>query len=347
MLNSPLDFEKPIADLDEDIAALKRLANDPNARQDALARGIDLAAEIPKVEQRRTEMVRQIFSNLTPWNEVQIARHPQRPYTLDFIKLICDDFFELHGDRVNADDAAIVGGLARFRGESVVVLGHQKGRDLKERTLRNFGSARPAGFRKALRLMKLAEKFNKPILVFVDTMAAMADPMAEEEGISRAIAYNLQEMVMLRVPIVVAVTGEGGSGGALGIAVGDRVMMLEHAVYSVIPPEGCAAILTAFGKDKSRAAEAADALKLTARHALELGVVDEILPEPLGGAHHNAAEAAATLKQAIGRHLSALGKLSADELVRLRYEKYRRMGAWYDASALIKEQLAVEPTSGA
>jgi acetyl-CoA carboxylase carboxyl transferase subunit alpha len=346
MLNNPLEFEKPIADLDDYVAELKRLANDPNARQDAQTRGIDIEGEITKLEQRRTEMMRQIFANLTPWNEVQIARHPQRPYTLDFIKLICDDFFELHGDRINADDAAIVGGLARFNGEPVVVMGHQKGRDLKERALRNFGSARPSGFRKALRLMKMAEKFNKPILAFVDTTAAMSDPMAEEEGISRAIAYNLQEMVMLRVPIVVAVTGEGGSGGALGIAVGDRVVMLEHAVYSVIPPESCAAILTAFGRDKARAAEAADALKLTARHALELGVVDEVLREPLGGAHHDAPGTAAILKLALARHLSALGKLTSDELVRMRYEKFRKMGVWYDAAALIQEQLAVEPTPG-
>jgi len=347
MLNNPLEFEKPIADLDDYVAELKRLANDPNARQDAVGRGIDIEGEIAKLEQRRTEMMRQIFANLTPWNEVQIARHPQRPYTLDYIKLIFDDFMELHGDRINADDAAIVGGLARFYGESVMVVGHQKGREIKERALRNNGSARPAGFRKALRLMKLAEKFNKPIFAFIDTTAAMSDPMAEEEGISRAIAYNLQEMVMLRVPIVVVVTGEGGSGGALGIAVGDRILMLEHAVYSVIPPESCAAILTAFGRDKARAAEAADALKLTARHALELGVVDEVLREPLGGAHLNAAETAATVKQAMARHMSALGKLAPDALVQLRYEKFRNMGAWYDATALIKTQLAAEPTSGA
>jgi acetyl-CoA carboxylase carboxyl transferase subunit alpha len=346
MLNNPLDFEKPLAEVDEDIAQLKLILNNPHGREDALTRGIDLEAEIAGFEQKREEMMRRIFANLSPWNEVQIARHPSRPYTLDFIKLICDDFMELHGDRINSDDAAIVGGLAHFRGEAVVVVGHQKGRDLKERSLRNFGSARPSGFRKALRLMQLAEKFNKPILVFVDTMAAMADPMAEEEGISRAIAVNLMEMVMLRVPIVVAVTGEGGSGGALGIAVGDRVVMLEHAVYSVIPPESCAAILTAFGRDKARAAEAADALKLTARNALELGVVDEMLPEPLGGAHHNPAETAAALKQAIGRHLTALGKLTPDELVQLRYQKYRNMGAWYDAAAILNEQLAVEPTSG-
>jgi acetyl-CoA carboxylase carboxyl transferase subunit alpha len=347
MLNNPLEFEKPIADLDDYVAELKRLASDPNARQDAQIRGIDIDEEIAKLEQRRTEMMRHIFSNLTPWNEVQIARYPQRPYTLDYIRLMCDDFMELHGDRINADDAAIVGGLARFYGEPVVVIGHQKAREIKERAMRNNGSARPSGFRKALRLMKLAEKFNKPIIAFIDTTAAMSDAMAEEEGVSRAIAYNLQEMVMLQVPIIVAVTGEGGSGGALGIAVGDRIVMLEHAVYSVIPPESCAAILTAFGRDKARAAEAADALKLTARHALELGVVDEVLPEPLGGAHRNPAEAAATLKLALARHLSALGKFTPDELVRQRYEKFRKMGAWYDAAALIQQELVVEPTSGA
>ena len=210
----------------------------------------------------------------------------------------------------------------------MVVLGHQKGRDLKERQQRNFGSARPAGFRKALRLMKMAEKFNKPLIVFVDTPAAEANLMAEEEGISATIAINLREMVGLRIPIVVAVIGEGGSGGALGIAVGDRILMLEHAVYSVIPPESCAAILW---NDRSRAPEAADALKLTARHALEFGIVDEILPEPLGGAHRNLPEMAATLKQGISRHLCAVGKMTPDELQCARYEKFRRIGEWEDA----------------
>ena len=327
-LNSPFDFEKPIADLDEKITELKRFATESGARSDAEARGIDIDAEIAKLETRREQAMRHIFSNLTPWNEVQMARHPQRPYTLDYINLLFEDFTELHGDRVNADDPAIVGGFARFHNESVVVLGHQKARDLKERQLRNFGSARPAGFRKALRLMKLADKFNKPLIVFVDTPAAEANLLAEEEGISATIAINLREMVGLRIPIVVAVIGEGGSGGALGIAVGDRILMLEHAVYSVIPPESCAAILW---NDRARASDAADALKLTARHALEFGIVDEIIAEPLGGAHRNLPEMAATLKQGISRNLSLLSKLSPDELQCARYEKFRRIGEWEDA----------------
>ena len=325
MLNNPLDFEKPIAELDALIAELKRIGHDPEARADARARNIDVQEEIAKVEALRTEKMRQIFANLSPWNEVQMARHKDRPYTLDYIRLLFDDFLELHGDRTNADDPALIGGLARFLGESVVVLGHQKGRDLKERQRRNFGSARPAGYRKALRLMQMAEKFNKPLIVFVDTPAAAPDLMAEEEGISRAIAVCLQEMALLRVPIVAAIIGEGGSGGAVGIAVGDRVLMLEHAIYSVIPPEGCAAILW---NDRNRAPEAAETLKLTARHAFDLGLIDEVLSEPLGGAHHDATGMAATLKQAIARHLSALGKLSPDELVQARYRKFREMGTW-------------------
>ena len=327
MLNNPFDFEKPIAELDDLIGELKKVAENPMAREEALAKGIDIEAEIAKVETLRLEKAQRTYATLTPWNEVQMARHKDRPYTLDYIRMLFDDFLELHGDRTNADDPAIVGGVARFRGESVVVMGHQKGRDIKERQLRNFGSARPAGFRKALRLMNMAQKFNKPLIVFVDTPAAEANLMAEEEGISETIAVCLREMVMLRIPIVVAVIGEGGSGGALGIAVGDRILMLEHSVYSVIPPEGCAAILW---NDRNRAAEAAEALKLTAKHALEFGLVDEVLPEPLGGAHRDPAATAATLKLAIARHLAALGKLSPDELVQARYLKFRNMGRWND-----------------
>ena len=328
MLNSPLDFEKPIAELDDLIAELKRVAHDPNAHAGAEAKQIDIAAEIAKMEASRAKVARQIYSGLTPWNEVQMARHKDRPYTLDYIRMLFDDFIELHGDRLNADDPAIVGGLATFRGESVMIIGHQKGRDLKERQLRNFGSARPAGFRKALRLMKMAEKFNLPLLCLVDTPAAEANLMAEEEGISLTIATCLREMVMLRVPIIVTIIGEGGSGGALGIAIGDRVLMLEHSVYSVIPPEGCAAILW---KDRNRAAEAAEALKLTAKHALEFGLVDEVLPEPLGGAQRDFNGIAATLKQALVKHLTSLGKLSPDALVQARYAKFRKMGFWTES----------------
>lgn len=332
MLNNPLDFEKDITELDALINELKQVSRDPNVRADAEQKGIDIEAKIAEVEVAREQKLRQIFADLTPWNQVQMARHQQRPYTLDYVRMICDDFFELSGDRINADDPAIVGGLARFQGEPVVVIGHQKGRDLKERQRRNFGSARPAGFRKALRLMKLAEKFNKPLLVFVDTPAAEANLLAEEEGISTTIAVNLREMVMLKVPIVVAVIGEGGSGGALGIAVGDRILMLEHAIYSVIPPEGCAAILW---KDRNRAADAAEALKLTSHHALEFGLIDEIIPEPLGGAHREPQEMAVTLKAALAHQLSLLGKLSPDELIQARYAKFMQMGRWQEPTAAL------------
>ncbi len=327
MSSNPLEYEKDIADLDQLIAELRQMARNPDVRADALARGIDIEAKIAEVEAQREDKLRIIFSAMTPWNEVQMARHKDRPYTLDFIRMIFDDFLELHGDRTNADDPAIVGGLASFDGLPVVVLGHQKGRDLKERQKRNFGSARPAGFRKALRLMKMAEKFRKPIVVFVDTPAAEANLMAEEEGISTTIAVCLREMVMLRVPVVVAVIGEGGSGGALGIAVGDRVLMLEHAVYSVIPPEGCAAILW---NDRNRASEAAAALKLTAKHALEFELVDEILPEPVGGAHRDPVATAMTMKAAIVEHLFNLQKLTEEQLLAARYEKFRNMGRWFD-----------------
>lgn len=327
MLSNPLDFEKEIAELDRFIDEAKQVARNSNERQGAQTQEIDADAEIVKLVAIREQLAQQIYSNLTPWNEVQMARHPERPYTLDYIGLLFDDFIELHGDRTNADDPAIVGGLARFRGESVVVMGHQKARDLKGRQFRNFGSARPAGFRKALRLMKLAEKFNKPLIVFVDTPAAEANLMAEEEGISETIAICLREMVMLRIPIVVSIIGEGGSGGALGIAVGDRVLMLEHAVYSVIPPEGCAAILW---NDRTRAADAAEALKLSARYAKQFGLVDEVLEEPLGGAHRDPNGMAALLKQAIVQNLALLGKLSPEELVQNRYEKFRNMGRWRD-----------------
>ena len=260
-----------------------------------------------------------------------MARHTDRPYTLDYIGMIFDDFVELHGDRTNADDPAIVGGTARFGSDAVVVMGHQKARDLKGRQMRNFGSARPAGFRKALRLMKLAEKFRKPLIVFVDTPAAEANLMAEEDGISETIALCLREMVLISVPIVVSVIGEGGSGGALGIAVGDRVLMLEHSVYSVIPPEGCAAILW---NDRNRAAEAAGALKLTAKHALDFGLVDEVLEEPLGGAQRDPTAMAGILKQAITRNLKDLKSLSTEGLLSNRYDRFRNMGRWAESETV-------------
>ena len=327
MLSNPLDFEKPIAELDALIDELKKVSRDENVRSANSQKGIDIEAEIVKVEGLRDEKMRQIYATLTPWNEVQVARHQDRPYTLDYINAIFTDFVELHGDRTNADDPAIVGGMARFNGESVVVLGHQKGRDLKSRQHRNFGSARPAGFRKAIRIMKLAEKFRKPLLVFIDTPAAEANLMAEEEGISRFIALSLKEMALLRTPIIITVIGEGGSGGALGIAVGDRIVMLEHAVYSVAPPEGCAAILW---KDRAAAPDAAAALKLTARHACEFELVDEVLPEPLGGAHRNPAAMAETLKSSLQSHLTTLRKFKPDALIEARYNKFRAMGRWLE-----------------
>jgi acetyl-CoA carboxylase carboxyl transferase subunit beta len=318
---SPLEFEKPIVELDNLILELKGLSEDPTVRKD----NPKIDKEIATVEKQRESMIRQVFANLTPWNEVQMARHVERPYTLDYISMMFDEFVELKGDRTNADDPAIVGGIARFGQESVFVLGHQKGRNLKERQLRNFGSARPAGFRKALRIMKMAERFQKPLLVFVDTPAAEANLPAEEEGISTIIAVCLREMIMIKSPILVAVIGEGGSGGALGIAVGDRVLMLEHAIYSVIPPEGCAAILW---NDRNRAAEAAEALKLTAKHACEFDLVDEVLPEPLGGAHRAPQAMAEVLRTAFEKHLPALKTLSHEDLLEQRYARFRRMGRW-------------------
>ncbi len=327
MLSNPLDFEKPIAELDDLIGELKKVGSDPAERQEAVANGIDIEAEIGRFEAKRELMARKIYSSLTPWNEVQMARHVDRPYTLDYIGMIFEDFLELHGDRNGADDPAIVGGVAKLGSQQVVVMGHQKGRDLKARQLRNFGSARPAGFRKALRLMKMAEKFHRPIVVFVDTPAAEANLLAEEDGISMSIAICLREMVTLTVPIIVAVIGEGGSGGALGIAVGDRVIMLEHSVYSVIPPEGCAAILW---NDRSRAADAAGALKLTSKHALEFGLVDEVLEEPLGGAHRDPVEMANRLKSAICGALGKLVSVDGETLTQGRYDRFRNMGQWIE-----------------
>ena len=314
-----LDFEKPIAELDVNIARLKHISEEE---------GVDRSAEIAALEEHRDRLITEIFANLTPWDKTLLARHPSRPYTLDYIRAVFDDFVELHGDRLFADDKAIIGGFGSLDGKSVMVIGQQKGRDLKERQFRNFGCAKPEGYRKALRLMKMAEKFGRPIISFVDTPAADCSFGSEERGISEAIARNMREMSLLRVPIIIAVTGEGGSGGALGIAVGDRILMQEHAIYSVIPPEGCAAILSEFQRDPRRAPEAAEAMKITAQHCLEYGVIDEIIPEPLGGAHRNYEIAAANVKAAITHSLSLLEKVSPDKLVEQRYQKFRRMGVF-------------------
>lgn len=314
-----LDFEKPIAQLDEQIAEIRRLT---------IERGEDRSADIAELEQSRDALIEEIFANLTAWDRVLLARHPRRPYTLDYVRTVFDDYVELHGDRLFADDHAMVGGLAVLEGRQVLFVGQQKGRDLKDRQYRNFGSAKPEGYRKALRLMKLAEKFRRPVICLIDTPAADCSIGAEERGISEAIARNLMEMSALRVPILAVVLGEGGSGGALGIAVADRVLMLENAIYSVIPPEGCAAILW---KDPSRFREMADALKITSQDALKLGVVDEVVPEPLGGAHRNTDLTARSVRSAILRHLSELEKLSVSRLLDRRYAKYRAMGQFSEA----------------
>lgn len=314
-----LDFEKPLAELDANIAELKRISE---------IEGVDRSKEIAELEEHRERLAQQIFSNLTPWDKTLIARHPNRPYTLDYVRAIFDEFVELHGDRLFADDNAIVGGIAFWDGKPIFVVGHQKGRDLKERQFRNFGSARPEGYRKALRLMKMAEKFGHPIIAFVDTPAADCSVGSEERGIAEAIARNMMEMAMLRTPIIVIVIGEGGSGGAIGLGVGNRVLMMEHAIYSVIPPEGCAAIIW---RDPAKGPEAAEALKLTAQHALEFGLIDEIIPEPLGGAHRNYEAATLAVREAIIRNLELLEKYTPDELPAQRYDKFRKMGIFATA----------------
>jgi acetyl-CoA carboxylase carboxyl transferase subunit alpha len=309
-----LDFEKPIKELEKKIEELKRFT---------LEKKIDLSSEIRRLEQKLQDLKLSTYSSLTSWQRVQIARHPQRPYTLDYIQMMMSDFVELHGDRSFSDDKAIIGGLAKIDGLKIMVLGHQKGRGTKENLLRNFGCAHPEGYRKALRLMQLAEKFNLPILVFIDTPGAYPGIGAEERGQAQAIALNLREMSQIKVPILVVIIGEGGSGGALGIGVGDRILILENAYYSVISPEGCAAILW---KDASKAAEAAEALKLTAQDLLELGIVDEIIKEPLGGAHVNPQETANNLKETILRHMQQILNLPIETLLKLRYDKFRRIG---------------------
>ena len=314
-----LDFEKSIAELDENLSKLRQVVADRANPQNTP----DLALQIADLEDHKSAVLASFFSDLSPWDKVLLARHVKRPYTLDYIGAIFEDWTELHGDRLFGDDGAIVAGLAKLDGLPVAVVGHQKGRDLKQRQYRNFGSARPEGFRKAGRIMALAAKFGLPVVTLVDTAAAAADIAADERGISESIAHSMFEMVTLPVPIVSIVIGEGGSGGALGVAVADRVLMLEHAVYSVIPPEGFAAILW---RDPERKDEAAKVLNLTAQRALELGVIDSIIDEPLGGAHRDYAEATANVKAALLSHLSPLLDIPVPALVAQRYEKFRRMG---------------------
>lgn len=309
-----LDFEKPIIELEEKINGLKELSS---------SKGVDLSNEIKNLEKKMEQVKRDIFKNLTAWQRVQLARHPLRPYTLDYINLIMTDFVELRGDRTFADDPAILGGLAKLDGIPVMVIGHQKGRDTRENITRNFGMAHPEGYRKARRLMEMAEKFKKPVISFLDTPAAYPGIGAEERGQALSIAQNLREMSMLKVPVIVVVIGEGGSGGALGIGIGDRVYMLEYATYSVCPPEACAAILW---KDRSKAAEAAKALALTSSDLLKLGIIDEIIPEPLGGAHRQVREMAEKIKEYILKGLNELRIVDTGALLKLRYEKFRRLG---------------------
>ncbi|QJE94568.1 acetyl-CoA carboxylase carboxyltransferase subunit alpha [Luteolibacter luteus] len=311
-----LEFEKPIAELERELDKLRTKA----ASQD-----IDMSGEISKMEDKLAETRMRIYQNLTPWQRVQIARHTQRPFMLDYIAHAFSDFCELHGDRRIGDDHAMPGGFARIGGRRVVVIGHQKGRDTKENLKRNFGSAHPEGYRKALRLMKLAEKFNLPVVTLIDTPGAYPGIGAEERNIAEAIAYNLREMMLLKVPVIAVVLGEGGSGGALGIGIADRVLMLENAYYSVISPEGCAAILW---KHRKHAPEAAEAMKLAAPDLLKLGLIDGYIPEPTGGAHHDHAATSNALKEAILTNLAELEKLSTEELLEARYQKFRKFGEW-------------------
>jgi acetyl-CoA carboxylase carboxyl transferase subunit alpha len=320
-----LDFEKSIAELDENLAQLHRIAADRANPQNKP----ELPDRIAELERHRTEILRELFAHLSPWDQVLLARHKDRPYTLDYVSALLEDWQELHGDRMGYDDGAIVAGLARFEGQAIAVIGQQKGRDLKQRQHRNFGYARPEGYRKAGRILKLAARFGLPVLTFVDTAGAAADVSADERGISEAIARNMFDMAVAPVPIIAVIIGEGGSGGALGIAVGDRVLMLEHAIYSVIAPEGCAAILW---RDPAKNAEAAKALNLTADGAKEFGLIDAIVPEPLGGAHRDWSAAADLLRTALRPHLSALASVSPETLVADRYEKFRRMGRWLEVA---------------
>jgi acetyl-CoA carboxylase carboxyl transferase subunit alpha len=309
-----LDFEQPIAELEQKIEELRFVQDDS---------AVDISQEIERLSKKSRDLTKDIYAKLSPWQISKVARHPQRPYTLDYLQLVCTDFEEMHGDRSFADDPAIVGGLARFNGQSVMAIGHQKGRDTNDKIYRNFGMPRPEGYRKALRLMKLAEKFNVPLITFIDTPGAYPGIGAEERGQSEAIGKNLYEMAGLKVPVVVSVIGEGGSGGALAIAVGDVTLMLQYSTYSVISPEGCAAILW---KSADNAGEAAESLGITSTRLKSLGVIDKVVPEPLGGAHRDHAESAKNLKKAIQDSLRSLQDLSPEQLLERRQERWVNYG---------------------
>ncbi len=312
-----LDFERPVAELERKIQELLEFSSDT----------INLKTEVAKLEKKAEKMREEIFSNLSRWQTAQVARHINRPFTMDYLNLVFTDFIELHGDRNFADDHAIVAGLAKLDGEPVMVIGHQKGRDTKEKVYRNFGMPNPEGYRKALRLMNMAQRFKLPIITFVDTPGAYPGIGAEERGQAEAIAKNLREMSRLTVPIIVVVTGEGGSGGALAIAVGDRIMMLQYSIYAVISPEGCAAILWS---DGTKGEQAAEALKLTAKDIKALDVIDEIVKEPMGGAHRDHEAMAKSLHEALSRNLKELRKLPADRLIEERYQKFRKMSRFVE-----------------
>ena len=316
-----LDFEQPIAELENKIEELRYVQNES---------AVDISEEIDQLDKKSLQLTKDIYSDLSPWQITKIARHPERPYTLDYVRDCFTDFVELHGDRHFADDQSIVGGLARFNGNACMVIGHQKGRDTKERTARNFGMVRPEGYRKALRLMKTAEKFKLPVFTFVDTPGAFPGIDAEERGQSEAIGRNIYEMAQLEVPIISTIIGEGGSGGALAIAVADQVLMLQYSIYSVISPEGCASILW---KTSDRAQDAAEALGITAHRLKALGLVDKIVSEPVGGAHTNYKQMASLLKRALGDALRGVSDLKPKELLDRRYERLQSYGRFNDTRA--------------
>ena len=324
-----LDFEKPLVELEKQIEQIRELARDSE---------VDVSQQLLQLETLATRRREEIFRSLTPAQKIQVARHPQRPSTLDFIQMFCDDWIELHGDRNGGDDMALIGGLGSINNQPVLLLGHQKGRDTKENVVRNFGMAKPGGYRKALRLMQHADRFSLPILTFIDTPGAYAGLSAEEQGQGEAIARNLREMFGFQVPIIATIIGEGGSGGALGIGVADRLLMFEHSVYTVASPEACASILW---RDAAKASEAATALKITGKDLLELGVIDEVLSEPAGGNNWAPIEAGNTLKGAIEKNLSELLELSKEELLEQRYSKFRVLGKFIESNNFeeIQEEL--------